>query len=516
MFSHRGQGSRIPRPIPVELHPHRSEWAQVARQEAERLARAVGPTLLAVEHVGSTAIPRIPAKPILDLIPIFTTLEAADAARPILEQLGCAWGGRIRPAWPSLLHIYRSAHSPPNDAASLLRKWELRNSPPPGLPRLSPRPPGRGRCLRRRKDSLPGTASAGFARVFGLQSGVDMAGGGGGGAMGARLNCRTAGFRTEEHTSAVDQVSEHLCNLGMAWPFPEAHRIDKKKLSALIGMSTVVMQHPHIKNASPKIRRVYERYQRNIGHAFFAARLAPHFVVAAAVYEDNFTKSVFEETGKYPPPSKLNRAQRESVEMRMKRFADSKSPSNTRRTRMKRLYDVLRRVCISYYTPTIDKGFDSIMLSMVILAWTAFESLCEDLLVTAKTLRPKLATPIRPGERPLLPWESAKGNRNTFRTLKGIREHYWRSFGKFRDVHRVLSHRGNDTLAAVRNLIVHRGGIVDKEFLEKVSGIPEFSSAKMEHALHLDFELVRKLIVPAVRRGATLVAGVQRWIDQNP
>lgn len=77
----------------VELLPHDSAWAEQAGHEAARLHLALGSILLRVHHVGSTAIPQIVAKPILDLIPEFTSLAALDAARATMESLGYDWRG---------------------------------------------------------------------------------------------------------------------------------------------------------------------------------------------------------------------------------------------------------------------------------------------------------------------------------------------------------------------------------------------------------------------------------------
>ncbi|MEA2595537.1 MAG: hypothetical protein QOF01_2006 [Thermomicrobiales bacterium] len=83
----------MPLPIPVELLPHDSAWMETAKWEAARLSEALGGNLSTVEHIGSTAIPMIRAKPILDLMPIVTSLTALDEARPRIEALGYAWWG---------------------------------------------------------------------------------------------------------------------------------------------------------------------------------------------------------------------------------------------------------------------------------------------------------------------------------------------------------------------------------------------------------------------------------------
>ena len=43
-------------------------WAQLYSEEAARLVAAVGPSLLGLEHYGSTSVPGLKAKPILDIL----------------------------------------------------------------------------------------------------------------------------------------------------------------------------------------------------------------------------------------------------------------------------------------------------------------------------------------------------------------------------------------------------------------------------------------------------------------
>ncbi len=79
--------------VPVELRPHDRLWAGLVALEAERLAAALGTELMAVHHVGSTAIPGIVAKPTLDIVPVVRSLDGLDALRPELEALGYLWWG---------------------------------------------------------------------------------------------------------------------------------------------------------------------------------------------------------------------------------------------------------------------------------------------------------------------------------------------------------------------------------------------------------------------------------------
>lgn len=79
----------------VELAPHSPAWAALAQSEGERLKTAVGDTLIVVHHIGSTSIPGILAKPVVDLLPLVRDLAALDAREDAVRALGYDWRGEF-------------------------------------------------------------------------------------------------------------------------------------------------------------------------------------------------------------------------------------------------------------------------------------------------------------------------------------------------------------------------------------------------------------------------------------
>lgn len=80
---------------PVELVDPEPSWPAKARAEAERLQDAIGDTLVIVHHIGSTSIPGIKAKPVIDLLPIVADLAALDAREAHVVALGYEWLGEF-------------------------------------------------------------------------------------------------------------------------------------------------------------------------------------------------------------------------------------------------------------------------------------------------------------------------------------------------------------------------------------------------------------------------------------
>jgi GrpB-like predicted nucleotidyltransferase (UPF0157 family) len=84
----------MPPAIPVELLQYDPAWEENARQQAARLTAAIGKAIITVHHIGSTAIPGIRAKPIIDLIPVVLSHGEFEKSRSAVEGLGYTWWGQ--------------------------------------------------------------------------------------------------------------------------------------------------------------------------------------------------------------------------------------------------------------------------------------------------------------------------------------------------------------------------------------------------------------------------------------
>lgn len=82
----------MPPPIPVVLTAYDPNWPQIAADFGQRL-RVLGSNLVKVHHIGSTSVPGLAAKPIIDLMPLVVDLADLDRKRSRVEALGYDWHG---------------------------------------------------------------------------------------------------------------------------------------------------------------------------------------------------------------------------------------------------------------------------------------------------------------------------------------------------------------------------------------------------------------------------------------
>ena len=72
----------------IVVLPHDPAWAQAFEDEARLLRPVFAENLVEIYHIGSTAIPGIHAKPVIDILPVVKDIAAVDALNPQMEVLG--------------------------------------------------------------------------------------------------------------------------------------------------------------------------------------------------------------------------------------------------------------------------------------------------------------------------------------------------------------------------------------------------------------------------------------------
>lgn len=77
----------------VQVVDHQPGWGDLAAEACRQVREAAGDILADVQHVGSTAVPDLPAKPILDLAAAVTTLDVIPELIEKLTAFGYIYRG---------------------------------------------------------------------------------------------------------------------------------------------------------------------------------------------------------------------------------------------------------------------------------------------------------------------------------------------------------------------------------------------------------------------------------------
>jgi GrpB-like predicted nucleotidyltransferase (UPF0157 family) len=86
---------------PVHVAAYDTSWPAGFEVERTALAEILGPWLTGpIEHVGSTAVPGLPAKPVIDIMAAVESLGASRDALPPLQEFGY----RYAPYRPDVMH----------------------------------------------------------------------------------------------------------------------------------------------------------------------------------------------------------------------------------------------------------------------------------------------------------------------------------------------------------------------------------------------------------------------------
>ena len=94
---------------PVEVVAYDADWPRQYAEERDRIAAALGEAALAIEHVGGTAVPGLPAKPVIDLMIGVGDIERAGPAVAGLINLGYEYIPEFESQLPDRRYFRRGA-----------------------------------------------------------------------------------------------------------------------------------------------------------------------------------------------------------------------------------------------------------------------------------------------------------------------------------------------------------------------------------------------------------------------
>ncbi len=121
---------------PVQLSPHCSRWQHDFAQIRAELLGAFAPQVVDVEHIGSTAVPGLCAKPVIDVVVGAQSLQQVEAAVGALDRAGYAIVRKYEVELPGRRYFVRPAgalprvhvHAVCKDSTILRRHLAFRNA----------------------------------------------------------------------------------------------------------------------------------------------------------------------------------------------------------------------------------------------------------------------------------------------------------------------------------------------------------------------------------------------------
>jgi hypothetical protein len=176
--------------------------------------------------------------------------------------------------------------------------------------------------------------------------------------------------------------------------------------------------------------------------------------------------------------------------------------------------------------------------SLIVGAWTAFETLAGDLWEEAINAHPKTlatrASQLRAGEqKPSISFDRLgkfgfnlagimgtllrESRNNPFQTLEQIAETYQYTFPNGPHVSRKEFWKDKDIFAVslLRNVIAHRAGVADHKFIGKAESDARLAHFKEDAEIQLDGALVSELLTGLFAFAKKAIHSVDGWIAAN-
>ena len=156
-------------------------------------------------------------------------------------------------------------------------------------------------------------------------------------------------------------------------------------------------------------------------------------------------------------------------------------------------------------TTNVHAIFESLLNAIIVQAWTSFEVLFSELHKLSRTEHPACFHHLDPA----LTFD--------FQKRETIRLSYKNAFRDNGRIKNVLNEQCVDALALLRNLIVHKGGVVDGMFHRSCEDahLIAWADLPVPSQFPVSGKTVRSLIDPNAKCACRLIKSVDKWISDN-
>jgi GrpB-like predicted nucleotidyltransferase (UPF0157 family)/GNAT superfamily N-acetyltransferase len=72
----------------IEVVAYNPQWPKLFESEAKLIKQALGSNCITIHHIGSTSVPGLSAKPVIDMLPVVKDIQEVDKAKKAMESLG--------------------------------------------------------------------------------------------------------------------------------------------------------------------------------------------------------------------------------------------------------------------------------------------------------------------------------------------------------------------------------------------------------------------------------------------
>lgn len=113
-------------------------------------------------------------------------------------------------------------------------------------------------------------------------------------------------------------------------------------------------------------------------------------------------------------------------------------------------------------------------------------------------------------------WGTILRRQFEFTKLASAREAYSRAFNyKSGRIDQALGSKSLDALNAVRNVLVHKAGMADAEYIKRCSYVPTLPRTPLNQPILLNGKIIVGLIRPSLEAAKNLMIAVDDWITEN-